>query len=274
MKHKVSTSPVHRTILVAVLVSLFWAILFITLVQFEIFRTFIVTILASDNHISNPLKIFGIIAFTPIVLSLISLYCDEFLISKKAIYVIPAYLCFTVLHIYLHSEYGSSEDGFSEWTTFVLCMIASILFIRLAIHGHHFFYLLCVGWAFFGLEEISWGQRIFGFVTPDFFIQHNAQKETNVHNMLPFLGVFYQATFFGVFLYFTILRKFHALKNIYAFSSVPALLNTSDKLGLWFIPLCLALISHYNQFHEIVELQWAIYGALLGLLLTLELKVR
>lgn len=38
---------------------------------------------------------------------------------------------------------------------------------------------------FFGAgEEISWGQRIFGIETTDFFRQHNAQQETNLHNMM------------------------------------------------------------------------------------------
>jgi hypothetical protein len=32
-------------------------------------------------------------------------------------------------------------------------------------------------------EEISWGQRIFGWATPDFFRENNIQGETNFHNM-------------------------------------------------------------------------------------------
>lgn len=32
-------------------------------------------------------------------------------------------------------------------------------------------------------EEISWGQRIFSLQTPDFFINHNLQNETNIHNL-------------------------------------------------------------------------------------------
>ena len=36
--------------------------------------------------------------------------------------------------------------------------------------------------AFFGGEEISWGQRIFGFATPD-FLSSNYQGESTLHNM-------------------------------------------------------------------------------------------
>ena len=35
---------------------------------------------------------------------------------------------------------------------------------------------------FVGLEEISWGQRILGVETPNFF-SDNVQSETNVHNL-------------------------------------------------------------------------------------------
>lgn len=50
--------------------------------------------------------------------------------------------------------------------------------------GHRFFYLflavlmfLCAG------EEISWGQRIFGWHTPAGWSEANVQSETNIHNL-------------------------------------------------------------------------------------------
>jgi hypothetical protein len=33
-------------------------------------------------------------------------------------------------------------------------------------------------------EEISWGQRIFNIESTDFFVQNNAQKEVNLHNLV------------------------------------------------------------------------------------------
>lgn len=33
------------------------------------------------------------------------------------------------------------------------------------------------------LEEISWGQRLFGIESPDFFKRHSDQKETNLHKV-------------------------------------------------------------------------------------------
>jgi hypothetical protein len=33
-------------------------------------------------------------------------------------------------------------------------------------------------------EELSWGQHFIGFAAPEFFRQHNAQRETNLHNLV------------------------------------------------------------------------------------------
>ncbi|PTN08010.1 hypothetical protein [Mangrovibacterium marinum] len=37
---------------------------------------------------------------------------------------------------------------------------------------------------FAGGEEISWGQRIFGIQSGEFFLEHNKQAETNLHNLI------------------------------------------------------------------------------------------
>ncbi|MCZ7674723.1 MAG: hypothetical protein M5U35_00845 [Roseovarius sp.] len=38
---------------------------------------------------------------------------------------------------------------------------------------------------FFGAgEEMSWGQRIFGWESGEYFQQHNFQGETNLHNLV------------------------------------------------------------------------------------------
>ncbi len=34
-------------------------------------------------------------------------------------------------------------------------------------------------------EEVSWGQWLWGWQSPELFAQHNLQKETNLHNFLP-----------------------------------------------------------------------------------------
>ena len=42
--------------------------------------------------------------------------------------------------------------------------------------------LYLFGVIYYLLEEISWGQHIFNWNTPDFFIEINDQNETNFHN--------------------------------------------------------------------------------------------
>ncbi len=49
-----------------------------------------------------------------------------------------------------------------------------------------FFLLLAIILFFGGAEEISWGQRIFGFATPRSMAEINYQHECNVHNMAIF----------------------------------------------------------------------------------------
>ncbi len=46
-------------------------------------------------------------------------------------------------------------------------------------------------------EEISWGQRIFGFATPDFLASVNTQNEFNVHNIKNSLSKFNEAYISG-----------------------------------------------------------------------------
>ena len=47
----------------------------------------------------------------------------------------------------------------------------------------YFFSLFFLGLIFFLGEEISWGQHIFKWDSPNLFIEFNHQKETNLHNI-------------------------------------------------------------------------------------------
>jgi hypothetical protein len=45
------------------------------------------------------------------------------------------------------------------------------------------YFLFAAGALFAGLEEISYGQHLFGWGTPRWFAERNAQQETNLHNL-------------------------------------------------------------------------------------------
>jgi len=90
------------------------------------------------------------------------------------------------------NEIYTVEDGVVESLSVVALLTASIICVvrifRLRSLRSRWF-LLCTGILgtlfFFGAgEEISWGQRILGVESPEFFKANNAQQETNLHNLV------------------------------------------------------------------------------------------
>ena len=84
------------------------------------------------------------------------------------------------------------EDGEIEYATVILllssCVLVATRWIKLYKQRSLKFSIVCwsVIFAFFFVagEEISWGQRIFGIETTEYFMEHNAQGETNLHNLV------------------------------------------------------------------------------------------
>ncbi len=84
------------------------------------------------------------------------------------------------------------EDGFIEWVTVVILLVAMVVCARrvytlwgkrpplfLGVTG------LLAAFCLFGAgEEISWGQRILGLETPEYFMERNAQGEIGLHNLV------------------------------------------------------------------------------------------
>ena len=80
------------------------------------------------------------------------------------------------------------EDSFFEWLTSLFYFISFILLALTFKKNRNIFLILLSIVMFFGAgEEISWGQRIFGFDTPENINKINMQHEFNIHN----LAVFY-----------------------------------------------------------------------------------
>ena len=80
-----------------------------------------------------------------------------------------------------------AEDGVVEWATVAVYLIlAAWIFRRIAVQKGPLplaYIVLLVFCLFVALEEISWGQRLFGWSTPDWMAQRNIQGETNLHNI-------------------------------------------------------------------------------------------
>jgi len=84
------------------------------------------------------------------------------------------------------------EDGIAEWLTVAGLLSASIVclarFVRLMRKKSKWFLLvtlcICLFLFFAAGEEVSWGQRIFGLQTPEYFEKNNSQQELNLHNLV------------------------------------------------------------------------------------------
>ncbi len=89
-------------------------------------------------------------------------------------------------------SYFVVEDGFTEWSTVVMLMLGIfVCFRRVWLlkdqRGLIFLFMtsLLGLFFFFGAgEEISWGQRLFNIESSEFFTEHNAQGEMNLHNLV------------------------------------------------------------------------------------------
>ena len=137
---------------------------------------------------------------------------------------------------FLESKY-IAEDGLIEWLTvigfatggvmcfrraYILRRVRPIGFIVLTI-------LLGCAFIFIAGEEISWGQRIFSFNTPEWMKERNAQEEANLHNLK--IGevklnklLFSQLAAVVMVVYFAVLMPFYGSK--------PALARLVDRLAI------------------------------------------
>ncbi len=83
------------------------------------------------------------------------------------------------------------EDRFVEWASAWSCFVAGGFFLRSnwgtkkigrQVWAHRIVLAsICI---FIALEEISWGQRIFGYQPDVYFLANNVQQEANLHNVL------------------------------------------------------------------------------------------
>ena len=118
----------------------------------------------------------------PIELALLSFLAFYFLIG--------------ILTAVVNTEYFEKvlviEDGVIEWLTVnALLMCAGVTgwrFLQLRSCRSPLFsgvlVFLTVLFIFGAMEEISWGQRILGRESSEFFQENNAQGETNLHNLV------------------------------------------------------------------------------------------
>jgi len=81
--------------------------------------------------------------------------------------------------------YLGKEDCLFENLTAIFFLVASGICLRNYIDNFNIFFLLLAILFFVGFgEEISWGQRLFDFATPESLRKINVQKEFTIHNIV------------------------------------------------------------------------------------------
>ena len=82
--------------------------------------------------------------------------------------------------------WATYEDLIGEWCQTYFFLASGVISVCVATRNTRyrwFFVVFALAALYVVLEEISWGQRIFGFTTPAFFEEHNLQGEANLHNL-------------------------------------------------------------------------------------------
>lgn len=130
---------------------------------------------------------------SPTSTSVVGAYLKELSNLKNYIITIPLLLCGSYLFYNMASGetviLWGKEDSFFEWLTALFYFTAGVLLILTFKQNKNVYLVLLACVLLFGAgEEMSWGQRIFGFATPEEINKINVQHEFNIHNMVIFDG--------------------------------------------------------------------------------------
>lgn len=167
----------------------------------------------------------------------------------------------------------TQEDGLVENLTSLFLFAASMVSIYRVVEyrraqkpGLWVFtaVMLAVLFFFAAGEEISWGQRIFGIQSGEFFLEHNKQAETNLHNLIVD-GVninkliFSQILFVVMLVYFLLMgwlvKKVAFIRNLELKFHVP-LPRIQHTVGMLLVAGLVALINLAKQ-AELLEMSFA-----------------
>lgn len=107
----------------------------------------------------------------------------KYFITGLLLIMILSYSVFLFLDEKMVARLGD-EDNFFEWSTALCFLAASVVFWQTYRIKKNIWFLLFAVVFFVGFgEEISWGQRVIGFRTPEKLEHINVQKEFSIHNI-------------------------------------------------------------------------------------------
>lgn len=150
-----------------------------------------------------------------------------------------------------------SEDGPVEWFTAIGFLAAAGMgawtFRRVARLGADrrlktWIFLFALGCFVIGMEEISWGQRVVGWATPEMLDKVNTQHEANLHNI--FTDYFNSVYFWGGLGFFA----------LFAISTVLQVRNRDQAWSAWLphyallpVTALIAGFSFHLEANELIE---------------------
>lgn len=200
------------------------------------------------------------------------------IIDRALMGLIALTMIATVVIYFWDKEYFwrtfAAEDKLVEYATALFLLVASVVLalhaVSLGARGARLAAVLTAIYAlmffFASGEEISWGQRIFGWESGEFFQAHNKQVETNLHNLV--IGDFHLAkTLFGPILTICILLYLVALPLLYP--RVPAIARLANRLAVpvpWLHHAWIALGTSIIIALIDVSRKWEVYELVFALL--------
>lgn len=173
---------------------------------------------------------------------------------------------------YAFQEY-IMEDGLVEYlTTFFLIFSSLVCIYRIFHYVKMKKPLWILTWALWAIlfffaagEEISWGQRLTGVQSSEFFLQHNTQGETNIHNLVVEgkninIMIFSRLMFLCLFIYFALSRllvwKIPFIHNLVEKFNFP--LPRIQHIFLMLASNLLVMLIHITRQSELHELSFAL----------------
>lgn len=148
------------------------------------------------DYLIDPIVAIFCLVQLPKAISTLSRHVSRPVLEAGAISFAGSFLLFSVFLSHVnHDAFRNQlviEDGFTETSTAISLFLVMIICIYRLVKLRHHRSLTFLGMTGFialvGLfgagEEISWGQRIFDWETPGYFLEHNKQGETGLHNLV------------------------------------------------------------------------------------------
>lgn len=231
-----------------------------SVIDFKSYIKFVELNFSPDGIISSPEKVLikvliRIIMMSVIWIAVTSMSTVESLnkssMLNKFLYLLVFGL-FASYHLVRGAySYLYIEDGFFESLTTVFAIIASLLCLISIYYNNNYASIklaLFVLFFLFGMEEISWGQRLFEWNTPDALLAINYQNETTIHNIFnPYFYLLYPS--FNLLFGFIILSSIKLRKKVAAWLRIEKYLYfipTYEFKLYGFIFILLSLQSYFD----------------------------